>query len=127
MAANTAGNTGGARQSSHHSVCGHSLTGSPLAGGRLACSLSKEHTAALMGGGTISMGHQYPTGHITKAPGSLGGSVMCDNVLSTFNCGKVTATGQSQHRVMSAPRVTRNATLHPTLDSQGSLPRMGDI
>lgn len=32
MAANAAENTGGARQSSHHRVCGYSLTGSGLFG-----------------------------------------------------------------------------------------------
>lgn len=44
---------------------------------------------------------------------------MCDNVIRTFNCGKVTIKGQAQHRVMSAmilknaPHVTTNATFQP--------------
>lgn len=44
---------------------------------------------------------------------------MWDNVVRTFNCGKVTIKGQAQHRVMSAmilenaPHVTTNATFQP--------------
>lgn len=77
------------------------------------------HIAALTAGSTISMRHQYPIGHITEAPGCFRCSVMCDNVVSTFNCGQVTIKGQSQHRDTSAmilenaPHLTRNATFQP--------------